>query len=205
MAKIKKLSIKLPKENASVASVISYCDNVETGMADNADTFPDPVPTLALFTAALVALKASVPSRDEKNTTNTKLMQKNKKDIINNFLKPWADYVLLVANGDRYTAGLSGFVLNVEDTMEHDPSAFTATFKGVGPDGGQAIVEINQRAGNALFIVELKVGDQWEMIDAFNTLKFVVEGLPSGESTLRITGKKGVKKSPKIILSVRAS
>lgn len=205
MAKIKKLSIKIPKEEASVSSVISYCENVKTGMTDNAATFPDADPTLLLFIAALTALKASVPSKDEKNTTNTKAMQKHKKDIIKNFLQPWSEYVLLVANGDRYVAGLSGFVLNVENTVEKDPSAFTATFVGVGPDGGQAIVEITERAGNALFIVEKKVGEDWVMIDAFNTLKFTVEGLPSGESNIRITGKKNVKKSPKVILSVRAS
>lgn len=205
MAKITRLSTKLPKENASVSSVISYCENVETGMTDNADIFPAPVPTLVLFSAALVALIASVPTKDEKNTTNTNLMQKHKKDIIKNFLQPWSDYVLLVANGDRYKAGLSGFVLNVEDTVEHDPGPFSAVFIGPGPDAGQAIVEVAERAGNALFIVELKVGEQWVMVDAFNTLKFTVEGLPSGESIIRITGKKGVKKSPKVTLIVRAS
>ncbi len=205
MVIVKKLTIKLPREDASVSSVISYCENVETGMTANADTFPLPVPTLVLFSAAIVALKASVPSKDEKNTMNTKAMQKHKKDIIINFLQPWSEYVLLVANGDRYKAGLSGFVLNVAEKVEHNPGPFSAVSIGPGPDAGQAIVEVGERAGNALFIVELKVGEQWAMIDAFNTLKFTVEGLPSGESIIRITGKKGVKRSPKVTLIVRAS
>lgn len=205
MAKIKKLTIKLPKENASVASVISYAENVENGMTDNAATFPSPTPTLALFSAALAALIASIPAKDEKNTVSTNLMQKLKKELIDSYLRPLADYVLLVSNGDRYTAGLSGFVLNVEDTTEHLPSVFTARFVGVGADPGTAIVEIDERAGNVLFIVELKVNDQFVMLDAYNTLKFTVEGLPSGESIIRLTGKKGTRRSPQVTLVVRAS
>ena len=205
MAKIKKLTIKLPREDASVNYVVSYAQNVLNGMTDNAATFPSPNPTLALFSAALDALIASVPAKDEKNTVSTNLMQKRKKEVINNNLRPQADYVLMVANGDRYTAGLSGFVLNAEDTNEHQPSVFTARFVGVGSDPGTAIVEIDNRAGNALFIVELKVGEQFVMIDAFNTLKFTVGGLPSGESIIRITGKKGNRRSPQVMLVVRAS
>lgn len=49
MAKRTKLTIKLPNEDSSVSSIITYGESVEEGMADNVATFPEPTPAPALF------------------------------------------------------------------------------------------------------------------------------------------------------------
>ena len=203
MARRKKLSIILPRENVATAAVITYAKGVENGMTTNAATFPTPPVTMAALGAAITAAEnAQVPESDRSSNTDAVLAQK-KQDLLD-LLLPLSNYVLSVANGDRFVAGLSDFELSKEETTNNPPGQFSASFLRPGPTDGTAEVRIGARAGNALFIVMLKVGDAWVMLDAFNTLQFTVEGLPSGTSTLRIYGKKGQLRSPAVEIVVKA-
>lgn len=206
MARKKKLSFILPTEKTSADKVSDQGDSLVNGLTDNDDIFETPVPSVADITTGLNLLKTanSVPENEQNHNTR-ELLKKRKVDFINNLLMPSSYYVLSVANEDRYIAGLVGLEMNKEDTSTHTPSVFTATFEGVGAASGTAKVRINNRAGNALFKVFLRVGDAWVLWDAFNTLKFTVKGLPSGSSTIRIIGKKGDVESPEVDLAVRAS
>lgn len=205
MAKRTKLNYLLPDEKTPANEVIAEGDNLVAGLTDNPTVFVDPTPTPAEITTDLNLLKTanSVPD-NEKNTLTRDLLQKRKEDFINNMLKPAANYGLFVANGDRYIAGLLGLKLSKEETNNYTPSVFSAYFVGAGPSEGTAKVRINQRAGNALFKVYLKVNDEWKLWDAFNTLTFIVTGLPSGSSQLRIIGKKGDVESPEVDITVKA-
>ena len=204
MAKRSEFKIILPKSKTLVSSVISTGDSVKTNMTKNLAVFPDPVPTLDDLGTALQALKDSVPPENERSTASNNLTEKLKKEFIENYLKPLSGYVLFVAKGDRYKAGLSGFELSKEDTVERAPGEIEAVFVGPGPSEGTAKVRILNRAGNALFKVYLKVDDKWVMLDAFNTLTFIVKNLPSGSSQLRIIGKKGDLESPPVDITVKA-
>jgi hypothetical protein len=172
-------------------------------MAAHKDIYPAPTPPLGTLEEAMNALEAAdAPEGDR--SPNTDLVLSAKKLVVIDILEPLSRYVLLTADGNRYKAALSGFPLNAEETVSRPPGEFKAVFVQPGPDDGTATVRIEERAGCALFIVELKVEEKWVMIDAFNTLLFTVEGLPSGSSVLRIYGKKGVKKSPAVEIVVKA-
>lgn len=206
MPRIKKLSYLLPNFKTPAAKVIDDGDSVVAGLTDNPTVFEEPVPPIADITTGLTLLKTanSVPE-NEQNTLSRELLKKRKEDFIEFLLTPASNYGLFIANEDRYTAGLLGLPLNKEETTAHNPSAFTAVFEGVGAAAGTAKVRISDRAGNALFKVFLKVGTDWVLWDAYNTLSFIVSGLPSGSSTIRIIGKKGEVDSPEFDLVVRAS
>lgn len=200
----KKLSVILPVKKATPATVITYAKAVHKGMTDNAAKFPEPLVSMADFLTAIEAAEtAQVPEADRSANTDAVLEQRI--SALRQMLETLANYVLFAANNNRFTAGLSGFELNKEETTSHSPGEFNAKFVGVGPNPGTAIVRIEERAGCAFFLVQMKVGEEWVMIDGFNTLLFTVEGLPSGSSILRIYGKKGNAKSPVVELAVRAS
>lgn len=204
MPKIKKLAIILPAAKAKADTVIHYAKAVHTGMSANAATFPAPPITMVAFKEAIdMAVAAQVPEADRSDNTDA-LLDKRAGEL-RKMLDTLATYVLFVADGDRSMAALSGFELNKEEKTKHTPGEFSAKFVKPGADAGTAIVRIEERAGNTLFIVQLKVDDKWVMVDAFNTLLFTVEGLPAGQSTLRIFGKKGKTKSPAVMVVVRAS
>jgi hypothetical protein len=203
MAKITKLNIVLPKEKTSVADVLTQARSASKGMTTHKDIYPAPEPPIGALDTAIAALVAAdVPEGDR--SANTDLVLQERKVAVINILEPQSRYVLLVANGDRTKAAKSGFQLNVEETVSKPPGEFKAVFVKAGPDDGTAIVKIEERAGCAIFIVQLKADDKWVMIDAFNTLQFTVEGLPSGASILRIYGKKGTKKGPAMEIVVKA-
>ncbi len=204
MGKIKKLAIIQPHERASASTVITYAKAAHKGMSDNATTFPSPPIIMLDFKKAIDAAEAAIVPEADRSENTDKALAKLVNDL-RKMLETLATYVLFVADGDRYTAGLSGFELNKEETISRKPGEFKAKFMQAGPNPGTAIVRIEERAGCAFFIVKRKVGDDWVMLDAFNTLLFTVEGLPSGESTLLIYGKKGSDKSPEVQLVVRAS
>lgn len=204
MAKIKKLAIILPDSKAKASVVITYAKAVYAGMNSNAATFTDPPITMVNFKAAITAAEnADVPEADRSANTDAELEKKLK--TLREMLLTLSTYVLFVANGDRSIGALSGFELNKEETTKKTPGEFRAVFVRPGADAGTAIVNVEERAGNTLFIVQLWVEDKWVMIDAFNTLTFTVEELPAGSSRLRIYGKKGKTKSPAVELIVRAS
>ncbi len=204
MARVNKLSIVLPTIRTGAPRVIAIARNVINGMTEHVAIYPAPTPTVAALVTALDELVAADVPFAERNI-NSSIVLQQKKVVVIDLLSSMSNYVLLIANGDRPKAALSGFGLNKENTTNHTPSQFGVAFDGAGPDGGTAYVRITERAGNALFIVQLLVEDKWVMIDAFNTLRFLVKGLPSGASTLRIYGKKGEVPSPSIDLVVRAS
>lgn len=204
MAKRKKLTIILPVEKAAPTTVVTYAKAVHKGMSTNAATFPSPPISMEDLKKAFDAAEAAIVPEADRSDNTDKALAKLIKDL-RKVLETLAAYVLFVADGDRYTAGLSGFELNKEETTNHKPGAFKAKFMQPGPNPGTAIVRIEERAGNALFIVKRKVGEDWVMIDAYNTLLFAVEGLPSGESILLLYGKKGTDLSPEVQLVVRAS
>lgn len=204
MVRRKKLFIILPTEKSPVSTVIADGESVLEGMTNHTAEFPEPPVTMVAFAAALNLLKDSVVPESEKNTTTTNLMQKRKVDFINNQLLPNSNYVLLVANGDRYIAGLSGYRLSKEEVTPVEPSEFQAVSMGVGPIVGSTIVRILERAGCIFFIVKHKVGDDYIMHNAYNTLTFTVTDLPSGTNILQIIGKKGEYTSPPVELVVRA-
>lgn len=204
MAVVKKIIIILPSEDDSVISVINYGRNVKNGFTDNAAIFPDINPTLPEITAALTELENSIPAPSEKNTISTNLLQKRKKDFINNILKKNASYVLMVANDDRYVAGLSGYKLNKEERTPIAQEPISAEFVGPGAEDGTAYIRITERGNNDFFIVSLKEGDNWKMLDAFKLKEFMLQGLPSGSSIIRIAGKKGDVLGTPIELVVKA-
>ncbi len=204
MAKIKKLVIRLPKETAAPATVITYAKAVHSGMSTNASTFPAPPITMEDFKKAIDAAEGAVVPEADRSDNTDKALERLIGDL-RRVLETLASYVLYVANNDRFKAGLSGFELNKEETTNHKPGEFKAKFMQPGPNPGTAVVRIEERAGCTFFIVKLKVEDKWVMIDAFNTLLFTIEGLPSGESTILVYGKKGTDVSPEVQLVVRAS
>lgn len=204
MAKIKKLAIILPEERASAADVLTYAKAVSKGLTNHVDIYASPTPTVKELDDAITALENAQVSEDDRSASTDRVLEEKKQAVLA-VLEPQSRYVLLVADGDRSKAAKSGFKLNAEETVKKVPGEFKAVFVRPGADAGTSIVRIEERAGCAFFLVQLKVEEKWVMIDGFNTLTFTVEGLPSGSSTLRIYGKKGTKKSPAVEIVVRAS
>lgn len=204
MGKIKKLAIIQPSERATAPTVITYAKAAHSGMSTNATTFPSPPIRMEDFKKGIDDAEAAIVPEADRSENTDKVLDKLIKDL-RKMLETLATYVLFVADGDRYTASLSGFELNKEETTTHKPGEFKAKFMQPGANPGTAVVRIEERAGSAFFIVKLLVEGKWVMIDAFNTLLFTVEGLPSGESRLLVYGKKGTDTSPEVQLVVRAS
>lgn len=204
MAKIKKLAIILPDSKAKAPEVLTYGKAVHTGMSAHREIFSSPMPSVEALKTALDELETANVS-EANRSDNTDIVLEEKRMAVMDILEPQSRYVLLVADGDRSKAAKSGFKLNVAESVKKVPGEFKAVFVRPGTDAGTAVINIEERAGNAFFLVMLWVEDKWVMIDGFNTLTFAVEGLPPGESKLRIYGKKGKRKSPVVDLLVRAS
>lgn len=203
MAKIK-LGIILPKPKSPATDYVSLGRAVVSGLTSNPSIFVTPaVPIKDIDDATKAVEDAIVP--ELKKSKETDLILESKKQALLSLLITESNYVLLIANGDRMTAELSGFKLTKESTTKQDPSALEVKKIAIGADPGTAIITLKERAGCAFFLVMLKLEDgTFQLIDGFNTLEFTVTSLPSGESTLRIYGKKDDKVSPFLDVLVRA-
>ncbi|MBI1224620.1 MAG: hypothetical protein GC192_05235 [Bacteroidetes bacterium] len=121
----------------------------------------------------------------------SRIVLKQKKLELLELLRQLAAYVYGVANGNRYIAELSGFKLSKETTTPKHTSGIVVRDVKPGPGDGEAMVRLASRGGFDMFQVELKLADDsWRVLRAFTLSKFIIKGLPSGSSIIRITGFK---------------
>lgn len=200
-----KLGIILPTKKSSAEDVLELGESVVNGLTTHVGQFPNPVVKIEDLSAAVTALDAAIlPENSRSNNTN--MVMEQKKGELLDLLSKEANFVLLIANGDRSIAGLSGFTLSKDEKSPNNPTTLELKKVSTGSSAGTATVSLKDRAGCAIFLVMLKNGEgDYKMFDAFNTTAFELTGLPAGESLLRIYGKKGKKKTPTLDVVVRAS
>jgi translation initiation factor IF-1 len=190
MAKKDSFTIVLPKETTPVAKITNYSEGAQAGITANPDHFKAPSPTVQELKDATDVMVAADVADTLVNDT-TRLTLKNKKKAVLEILKKMAAFVIGAAKGDRYIASLSGFQLSKEETSPKPQTEILIKDTMVGPGDGQATVRLASRGGHDMFIVELKqADDSWKMIGAFTLSTFVLTGLASGSSVIRITGYK---------------
>jgi hypothetical protein len=178
------------KEKATVGDFEDLYDNVAAGIGGNATVFVTPAPTLLVFKAGIDALKAADVAENLANDAS-RIVLGEKKVEMRELFRQMAAYVIGVANGSRYIAELSGFKLSKAVTTSKPVTGIVVVDKRPGPGDGESTVRIN-KGGFDMVIVELKMEDNsWRMIGAFTLRKFILKGLPSGSSTVRLTGYKG--------------
>lgn len=203
MAKISKLSIILPEKKASATDVVTYARRVKTNLTTYAETFPNPTVKLPDFEAAITTLENSIVTGKEKSDATDERTAQFQKPVME-MLYTLSVYVLMVANSDRYIAGLSGFTLNKEESEAKKTEDLAVDNSKPGKEDGTVIISLKGRAGYDLFIVERKTETGWTMLWAYRKLYFTVKGLPSGSSILRITGTKGDVPGDSIEIVVKA-
>lgn len=200
-----KLGIILPTKKTLAPDVLAEGESVLNGMTTHAASFPDPAVKLTDLETAVTALDESILPENKRSNDTNMVMEQRKLELLD-LLAKQSNYVLLVANGDRTIAEFSGFTLTKEEKTPNNPTVLELNKVSTGTSAGTANVSLKSRAGCAIFIVQLKHADgEYSMLDGFNTTSFLLEGLPAGESVLRIYGKKGKKKSPNLDVVVRAS
>jgi hypothetical protein len=200
----RKLGIILPTKKSPTSEYTTTGKSVVSGIGSNPTIFANPVVPMKDLDEATKAVEAAILP-ELKQSRETDLILETKKAALLVILNKLANYVLLIANGDRMIAELSGFKLTKETSESQDPSALELKKTSIGANPGTAQVVLKDRAGAAFFLVMLKdIHGEFKIIDGFNTLDFIVLGLPSGESTLRIYGKKNEKVSPTLDVLVRA-
>ncbi|MBK9016802.1 MAG: hypothetical protein IPM82_23530 [Saprospiraceae bacterium] len=178
------------KEKSSVGEFEDLYNNVAAGIGGNPLVFVTPSPTLLVFKAGFDALKAADVADNLANDASRIVLKEKKVEFLE-LLRQMAAYVLGVANGSRYIAELSGFKLSKATTTPKVQTGIVVIERRPGPGDGEASVRIN-KGGFDMVIVELKLEDNsWKMIGAFTLSKFILKGLPSGSSNIRITGYKG--------------
>lgn len=178
------------KEKATVKDFEDLYDNVAAGIAGNPLVFVTPAPSLLVFKAGIDALKAADVAENLANDAS-RIVLKEKKVEMRELFRQMAAYVLGVANGSRYIAELSGFKLSKAITTSKPITGIVVIETWPGPGDGEATVRID-KGGFDMVIVELEMEDNsWRMIGAFTLSKFILKGLPSGRSNIRITGYKG--------------
>ena len=196
----------LPREVPSLAWGAGLGDAaMDARVAEYTAKFANPIVPLKDLEAANIALDATILPENKRSNDTDMVMEEKKLELLELLVK-LSNYVLLVANGDRVIAGLSGFKLTKEEKTPDNPTTLELDKVTTGSSAGTARVSLKSRAGCAIFIVQLKNAEgEYKMFDAFNTTTFDLEGLPAGESLIRIYGKKGKKKSPMLDAVVRAS
>lgn len=204
MAKKLKLGIVLLKEKSPAQDMLDYGKAVVDGMSTNADIFLNPVVSMKDLNEAVTALQNSIVP-ELKRSKETDLILDEKRSALSKLLASQSNYVLWVAAGDRTVVERSGFNPTKESTTPQNPTTLELKKATFGKVLGTVEVSLKDRAGCALFIVMLKDEDGvFRMVDAFNTINFTVSGLPSGESMIRVYGKKNDKVTPNLDFMVRA-
>ncbi len=200
-----KLGINLPTDKSSAIDVVEYSKSVETGCTANAGIFSTPPDPIIDLTKQREKTEQSIlPERFRSQATDEETeMQKT---VLLALLLRNANYVLLVANGNRTIAQLSGHTLNKAEKVKRPPAdlALDKWESNVNVPGGVKI-RLQGAADGSLFIVQHKDEEGvFRMIDAFNTVIFDVEGLPAGDNILRVYAKKGKVKTAPIEFLVKA-
>ncbi len=195
MANYKIFKIVLPPINANAMNMLTYAKSGHTGMTTNAAIFAEPPITMVVFKAKIDALEASMVAKNISSAATRELTNKHRLEL-RQMLVQLAAYVIGVANGDRYTASLSGFQLSKETSETRPQTNFTIKSITIGTLPGTADITIGARGGNDLFKVYLKVGDNYVMHDAFTGKNYRLSGLSSGSNNIRIIGFKSDVEGP---------
>ena len=189
MATYTGFKILLPPLDASALKMLTYAKSGYTGLTTNAATFAEPPITMVVYKAKIDALEASMVAKNISSEVTRELTNKHRLELREMLVK-LAAYVIGVANGDRYTASLSGFTLSKEVSETRPQTNFTIKNISIGTLPGTADITIGARGGNDMFKVYLKVGDDYVMHDAFTGKNYRLTGLPSGSNNIRIIGFK---------------
>lgn len=183
-------TILLPNERASVEEFDDLYADVSAGISGNPEVFVTPAPTMLELKAGRDAMVAANVADNLANTASRIVLKEKKVEFLG-LLRQLAAYVIGVANGDRYIAELSGFKLSKETTSPKQTSGIIVKDVKPGPGDGQATVRMASRGGFDMLQVELKQpDDSWRILGGYTLKKFVLKGLPSGSSVIRITGFK---------------
>lgn len=190
MATLNQFKFVLPTKDDSPAKVLSVAKSGKTGLTANAAIFPNTPISMVDYGAKITALENSMVEKKYSSDATREVRDKHKEDLVDMIVEQ-AAYAFGVANGSRYTAGLSGFPLSKETSETIPQGPFT--IKSILPGGlpGTAVITIGTRGGNDMFKVYLKVGEDYVMLDAFMGKTYTLTGLPSGTSNIRIIGFKG--------------
>lgn len=106
-----RLALILPKKDDDDNDVGKEVDDIVEAMEANTTTFPDPDGIVADVKAANTTFKNSIPSARNSSIALEEDKMKNKMAMLV-LLAMLGRYVVMVSNGDRSIAAISGFKLN---------------------------------------------------------------------------------------------
>ena len=172
--------LALPK---SMALLITYAQAIVTALTGNA-SFPNPSPTLAVLTAAIIALqtaetaalartKGAVVARNDQRTALIKLLQQ-----LRSYIQTVAD-----SNAENAATVIASAGVAVRKTPAHKPRVFTAEPGAVSGSAKLVAVSGGPRAAYE-WVSSIDGGKTWVTAPATLQAKTTVYGLTPGATVL---------------------
>jgi len=107
-------------KNKEPQKVYQLSGKVQTNMVTNQTVFPDPDPTMAVFSTEVTKLDTLIKSKDGSKQKNQAIQ--DQADLVYDWLKSLIGYVNKVSAGDKTIILLSGFDCNDEPVKRDRPA-----------------------------------------------------------------------------------
>ncbi|HEY8040663.1 MAG TPA: fibronectin type III domain-containing protein [Polyangiaceae bacterium] len=169
-------TLKLP---VKVPALIQYAQGIVKSMTAN-PSFPNPTPTLALVTAAIVALNTAETAALAR-TKGAVLTRNGARTALVTLLRQLRGYIQAIADADAESSAptIASAGIAVRRTPVRPPRAFHAT---PGPVSGSAKVVVPSAARRAAYDWEYSAdgGKTWVAAPSTLGAKTTIPGLPAG-------------------------
>ena len=167
-----------------VDNVHNLCTKVISSMAANATTFPNPNPTLAILTTENATLKTLIADALSGNHQKVQARNEQSQKVLN-MLRNQANYVSMIANGDRAVILLSGFESGDEPSPHPIPDKVVIKRVEDGLEPHSAKIHIEPAGTDASYIVQSQKSTEpkgsWKtVLQTSNSKNIILENLERG-------------------------
>lgn len=157
--------------------------------------FPKPVPTLAVFSAALEDFSSKCATAKDGSKNDMRARDESRKSLVKH-IKKLAEYVTSTANGDALILGTSGFELQKKREPK-PPIPDPANLKAANAGSGSIVLSIDAVKNGKLYFFQyttelLSDNTNWTSLTD-TKCKYVISGLAPGMKYFLRVGVAGVK------------
>ena len=159
----------------------AICRVIFSALTGNVD-YPKPVPTLAVYSAALENF-SNLCSVAKDGTKNDKRLRDEARAVLNDLTKKLAQYVTITADGDAIKLGTSGFPF-AKSWQPSAPLAIPENLKLANAGSSKINVSVDAVADSKAYLIQftkdpLTDSSQWTSLNS-SKRKMLVTGLTPG-------------------------
>lgn len=177
-------------EDADQLRIETYGKAVADGVEANPTDFPEPKPTPTDVRNAIAEYVASIKPKREQSIATDEITE----DLRNTAVKKTNQLIAYAAYAVNYDAEKLKRA-NIEmptPWTKKDIKKIEVKSSRMGAEKGSYFFRLNSKAGASIIGVFRKEADgEFHLVDAFDTVYFMLKNQPSGDQTYLFKGKKG--------------